>query len=36
MLRFTKGTERIAYGVLMLQDIKKEIRCIEDEAKTGR
>ena len=35
-LRFTKGTERIAYGVLMLQDIKKEIRCMEDEAKTGR
>jgi hypothetical protein len=36
MLRFTKGTERIAYGVLMLQDIKKEIHCIENEAKTGR
>ena len=33
-LRFTKGTERIAYGALMLQDIKKEIRCIQDEAKS--
>jgi hypothetical protein len=36
MLAFTKGTERIAYGALMLQDIKKEIRCFQDEAKTGR
>jgi hypothetical protein len=35
-LQFTKGTERIAYGALMLQDIKKEIRCFQDEAKTGR
>jgi hypothetical protein len=35
-LRFTKGTERIAYGALMLQDIKKEIRCMQDEAKTKR
>ena len=35
-LRFTEGTERIAYGVLMLQDIKKEIHCIQDEAKTRR
>jgi len=35
-LRFTKGTERIAYGVLMLQDIKKEIHCIQDEAKAKR
>jgi hypothetical protein len=34
MLRFTKGTERIAYGALMLQDIKKEIRCMQDEAKS--
>lgn len=33
MLRFTKGTERIAYGALMLQDIKKEIHCIQNEAK---
>ena len=36
MLAFTKGTERIAYGALMLQDIKKEIRCFQDEAKTKR
>jgi len=36
MLRFTKGTERIAYGALMLQDIKKEIHCMQDEAKTKR
>jgi hypothetical protein len=35
-LRFTKGTERIAYGALMLQDIKKEIHCIQDEVKAGR
>jgi hypothetical protein len=35
-LRFAKGTERIAYGVLMLQDIKKEIHCIQDEAKSKR
>jgi hypothetical protein len=35
-LRFTKGTERIAYGALMLQDIKKEIHYIQDEAKTRR
>jgi hypothetical protein len=35
-LRFTKGTERIAYGALMLQDIKKENRCMQDEAKTRR
>ena len=35
-LRFTKGTERIAYGALMLQDIKKEIHCMQDEAKTRR
>ena len=36
MLAFTKGTERIAYGALMLQDIKKEIHCFQDEAKTRR
>jgi len=32
-LRFTKGTERIAYGALMLQDIKKEIHCMQEDAK---
>ena len=36
MLAFTKGTERIAYGALMLQDIKKEIHCFQDEAKARR
>ena len=36
MLAFTKGTERIAYGALMLQDIKKEIHCFQDEAKTRK
>ena len=36
MLRFTKGTERIAYGALMLQDIKKEIHCMQEEARTRR
>ena len=35
-LRFTKGTERIAYGALMLQDIKKENHCMQDEAMTKR
>jgi hypothetical protein len=35
-LRFTKGTDRIAYGVLMLQDIKKEIHCMQEQAKTRR
>jgi hypothetical protein len=32
-LRFTKGTDRIAYGALMLQDIKKEIRAMQAGAK---
>jgi hypothetical protein len=35
-LRFTKGTDRIAYGALMLQDIKKEIHCMQTEAKAKR
>jgi hypothetical protein len=33
MLSFTKGTERIAYGVIMVQEIKQEIRCFQDELK---
>jgi hypothetical protein len=33
MLAFTKGTERIAYGALMLQDIKKGIRCFQEDLK---
>ena len=36
MLAFMKGTERIAYGALMLQDIKKEIRCFQDDLKARR
>jgi hypothetical protein len=36
MLAYTKGTERIAYGVLMLQDIKKEIHCMQDFLKKER
>jgi hypothetical protein len=36
MLRFTKGTERIAYGALMLQDIKKEIHCVQEDVKIRR
>jgi hypothetical protein len=35
-LAFTKGTERIAYGALMLQDIKKEIRYFQDDLKAQR
>ena len=35
-LAFTKGTERIAYGALMLQDIKKEIHCFQDDLKASR
>jgi len=30
MLRFTKGIERIAYGAVMIQEIKKGIRCFQD------
>jgi len=33
MLKFTKGTERLAYGAIMLQEIKKEIRCFQDDMK---
>jgi hypothetical protein len=35
-LAFTKGTERIAYGAIMLQEIKKEIRCMRDSLKAKR
>ena len=34
MLGFTKGTERLAYGALMVQDIKKEIRFRQEDAKS--
>jgi hypothetical protein len=30
VLRFTKGIERIATGALMIQELKKEIRCFQD------
>jgi hypothetical protein len=33
ILGFTKGTERIAYGALMLQEIKKEIRYFQEDQK---
>ena len=32
-LRFTKGTERLAYGAIMLAEIKKEIRYMQDDLK---
>ena len=35
-LKFTKGTERLAYGAIMLQEIKKEIRCFQDDMKIKR
>jgi hypothetical protein len=31
MLKFTKGTERLAYGAIMLGEIKKEIRYFQDD-----
>jgi hypothetical protein len=34
-LAFTKGTERIAYGALMLQDIKRETRHFQDDLKSS-
>ena len=30
-LAFTKGTERMAYGAIMVQEIKKIIRCFQDD-----
>ncbi|MDR3579628.1 MAG: hypothetical protein P4L44_06680 [Oryzomonas sp.] len=33
-LRYTKGIERIAYGVIMIQEVKKEIRCFLDDIRT--
>jgi len=35
-LSFTKGTERIAYGAIMLQEIKKEIRSFQEDVKAKR
>ena len=34
MLRYTKGIERIAYGAVMIQEIKKSIRCFQDAIRT--
>jgi hypothetical protein len=34
MLRYTKGIERLAYGVIMIQEIKKVIRCFLDDIRT--
>jgi hypothetical protein len=36
VLAYTKGTERIAYGALMLQDIKKSIHFFQDDMKGSR
>lgn len=33
-LRMTKGIERIAYGAIMVQEIKKEIGCLQKDLKT--
>jgi hypothetical protein len=30
-LRYTKGIERMAFGVIMIQEVKKEIRCFLDD-----
>ena len=34
-LRYTKGIERIAFGVIMIQEVKKEIRCFLDNVRTS-
>jgi hypothetical protein len=31
-LAFTKGTERLAYGAIMLQELKKAVRCFQKDA----
>jgi len=33
MLEYTKGIERLAYEILMVQDIKQETRCMRDDLK---
>jgi hypothetical protein len=33
-LRYTKGIERMAFGVVMIQEVKKEIRCFLDDIRT--
>jgi hypothetical protein len=32
-LAFTKGTDRIVYGAILLQEIKKVVRCFQDDSK---
>ena len=34
-LKYTKGIERIAFGVIMIQEVKKEIRCFLDNVRTS-
>jgi hypothetical protein len=29
-LTFTKGAERLAYGAIMLQELKKAVRCFQE------
>jgi hypothetical protein len=31
-LAVTKGTERLAYGAIMLQELKKAVRCFQKDA----
>ncbi len=35
-LAFTKGTDRIIYGAILLQEIKKVVRCFQDDLKLKR
>ena len=32
-LALAKGTDRIVYGAIMLQEIKKVVRCFQDDLK---
>jgi len=34
-LAFTRGAERLAYGAIMLQELKKAIRCFQNDAKAS-
>ena len=35
-LEFTRGSERILYGAILLQEIKKVVRCFQDDVKARR
>ena len=35
-LAFTKGTDRIIYGAILLQEIKKVVRCFQDDLRVRR